>query len=408
MCCVNAEGCGTRGNIVSEVMDVVIVAAVRTPIGKFQGAFAKISAPQLGAAVIREVLKRSNVNPVEVDEVIMGNVVSAGIGQAPARQASLFAGVPDSVNAFTVNKVCGSGLKAVVLAAQSIRLGDATIVVAGGMENMSLAPYLLEKARTGYRLGNGQVIDALIKDGLWDPYNDFHMGQTAELVSQKFGIGREEQDGFARMSYEKARKAQTEGWFKEEIVGVEVKEGKTAKTAFEDEEPNASDLAKMSVLRPAFLETGTVTAANASKISDGAAALVLMSGEEAAKRGLKPLARVAAYAQGAVEPKWVMMAPVCAVEKLYAKTGWTSETIDLFEVNEAFSVQAVAVAKELKIPADRLNVHGGAVALGHPIGCSGARILVTLLSAMARRNAKRGLATLCNGGGESVVMGVER
>lgn len=388
--------------------EAVIVSMARTPIGKFQGAFVKTSAPQLGAFAIREALKRASVNSGEVDEVIMGNVISAGIGQAPARQASLAAGVPDSVNAFTINKVCGSGLKAVVLAAQSIRLGDAKVVVAGGMENMTLAPFYLEKARTGYRLGNGQLVDGMVKDGLWDVYNNFHMGMTAELVAQKYGLGRELQDTFARTSYEKAQQAQKEGQFKDEIVSVEIKEGKTVKLVMEDEEPTASDLSRMAALKPAFTELGTVTAANASKISDGGAALVLMSGQEAQRRGLKALARIAAYAQGAVEPKWVMMAPVCAVGNLYKKTGWTNDDMDLFEVNEAFSVQAMAVAQELKIPADRLNVHGGAVALGHPIGCSGARILVTLLSAMAKRQAKRGLATLCNGGGESVVLVVER
>ncbi len=388
--------------------EAVIVSATRTPIGKFQGAFARTSAPLLGAAAIREALKRAGVNPGEVDEVIMGNVLGAGIGQAPARQASLYAGVPDSVNAFTVNKVCGSGLKAVVLATQSIRLGDAKVVVAGGMENMTLAPYYLEKARTGYRLGNGQLVDGMVKDGLWDVYNNFHMGMTAELVSQKYGLTREAQDDFAKSSYEKAQKAQKEGWFKDEIVPVEVKDGKAARWIAEDEEPTASDLSKMTALKPAFTEQGTVTAANASKISDGGAAVVVMAAEEARRRGLKPLARVVAYAQGAVEPKWVMMAPVCAVQNLYRKTGWNNEAIDVFEVNEAFSVQAMAVAQELKIPKDRLNVHGGAVALGHPIGCSGARILVTLLSAMQKRQAKRGLATLCNGGGESVVIVVER
>lgn len=388
--------------------DAVIVSAARTPIGKFQGAFAKTSAPQLGAVAIREALKRAAVNPADADEVIMGNVVSAGVGQAPARQASLFAGVPDSVNAFTINKVCGSGLKAVVLAAQSIRLGDAKVVVAGGMENMSQAPFLLEKARTGYRLGNGQLIDAMIKDGLWDVYNDMHMGMTAELVSQQYGMGRADQDAYAKHSYEKAHQAQREGRFTSEIVGVEVKDGKQTKVVDVDEEPTASDISKMGNLRPAFTESGTVTAANASKISDGAAAVVVMSREEAARRGLPVLATVTAYAQGAVEPKWVMMAPVCAVQNLWKKTGWTESAIDLFEVNEAFSVQAMAVAKELKIPADRLNVNGGAVALGHPIGCSGTRILVTLLHAMGQRKAKRGLATLCNGGGESVALVIER
>jgi len=343
-----------------------------------------------------------------VDEVIMGHVISAGVGQAPARQASIFAGVPDSVNAFTVNKVCGSGLKAVVLAAQSILLGDAKVVVAGGMENMSLAPHLLENSRTGYRMGNRQIVDAMIQDGLWDVYHDCHMGHTAERVAQKYGIGREAQDAFARGSYEKARRAQSEGWLKDEIVEVEVTEGQTRRIVTADEEPQAADFTKMPLLKPAFQENGTVTAANASKISDGGAAVVVMSEEEARRRGLTPLARIAAYAQGAVEPQWVMMAPVCAVKNLEKKSGWRSDAFDLYEVNEAFSVQVLAVARELKIPLDRLNVHGGAVALGHPIGCSGARILVTLLSAMARRHAKRGLATLCNGGGEAVAVALER
>lgn len=391
------------------IQDAVIVSAVRTPIGKFQGSFANISAPKLASIAIKEVINRINIDPSEIDEVILGNVLSAGIGQAPARQASLYAGIPETVNAFTVNKVCGSGLKAVTLAANAIRAGEANIIVAGGMENMSQAPYILEKARVGYRLGNSQLIDSMVKDGLWDVYNDFHMGMTAELVAEKYKITKEEQDDYAFNSYKKALEAQDKGYFKEEIVGVEIKKEKDSFTLVEDEEPKAANLAKLASLKPAFKKDGgTVTAGNASKIDDGAAALVIISESEANKRGLKPLAKITAYAEGALEPKWVMMAPVNSVQNLLKKTGLIKDEIDLFEFNEAFSVASIAVARELGIDKTKINVHGGAVALGHPIGASGARILVTLLYAMKQKNAKRGIAALCNGGGESVAVLVER
>ena len=336
--------------------EVVIASAVRTPIGKFQGSFSNIPAPKLASIAIKEAVKRAALKNDEVDEVIMGNALSAGIGQAPARQASIFAGLGENVNCVTVNKVCASGLKAVSMGAQAIKTNDANIVIAGGMENMSLSPYLLEKARTGYKLGNAKVIDSMVKDGLWDVYNNFHMGITAELVAEKYNISKEEQDEFALSSYKKAIDATDNGYFKEEIVGIEIKEKKETKIINEDEEPKSVNLEKLPTLKPAFKENGTVTAGNASKINDGASALVLMSEEEAKKRGVTPLAKIIDFAQSAVDPKWVMLAPVYGILNVLKKSGFSKEDIDLFEINEAFSAASLAVIKETGIPKEKLNV----------------------------------------------------
>ena len=390
---------------------VVIAEACRTPIGRFQGGLASLRAPQLGAAAVQGILERSGVPADAADEVIMGNVLQAGVGQNPARQAAIFAGVPVSVSAFTVNKVCGSGLKSVALAAQAIKAGDARCVVAGGMENMSQAPYALFQARNGLRLGHGQVTDLMVHDGLWDVYNDYHMGMTAELVAEKYGISREEQDAFAAESQRRAAAAVAAGEFTREIVPVAVPQRKgDPVTVDTDEGPRAdTTVEKLARLKPVFKrDGGTVTAGNASTINDGAAALLVCSEEFAKAHGLKVRAVIDAYATGATEPQWVMMAPVGAVRNLVARTGRPLEQYDLVELNEAFAVQAVAVMRELGLDPERVNVRGGAVALGHPIGASGARILVTLLHAMEDRDASHGIAALCLGGGDAVALAIHR
>jgi acetyl-CoA C-acetyltransferase len=359
--------------------------------------------------VIDEALKRANVPKEMVDEVIMGCVLTAGVGQAPARQAAIFSGLPTKVECMTINKVCGSGLKAVMLATQAIKLGDADIIVAGGMESMSNAPYILDKARTGYRMGHGQLIDSMIKDGLWDVYNDFHMGNAGELCARECNISRQEQDEFAVLSYKRALEAIEKGYFKEEIVPVKVPQPKGGEVIVdEDEEPKRVNFEKIPQLKPAFDPNGTITPANASKINDGASALVLMSKEKAEELGVKPLARIVAYSSAAKDPAWFTTAPVDAIEKVLKKAGMRKEDIDLFEVNEAFAVVALATSKLGGIPIEKMNIHGGAVALGHPIGASGARILTTLLYAMKRKNAKFGLAAICIGGGEASAVIVEK
>ena len=388
----------------------VIISAVRTAIGKFQGGLSSLSAPELGAGAVREAVKRAGIEPAQVDEVIMGNVVSAGLGQNPARQAALRGGLDAHVAAMTINKVCGSGLKAVGLAAQGIQTGDTEIVLAGGMESMSNAPYLLPQLRRGVRLGHAQVLDAMIIDGLWDAYEDFHMGMTAELVADKYKISRERQDAYALESHRRAVDAIKSCRFKDQIVPVAIPQKKGEPVQFAvDESPRAdSSLEALAKLKPVFKPDGTVTAGNAPGTNDGAAALVVTSLERAKQLGKKPLARIVGQAVSGVEPKWVMMAPVSAVQTLLKKVGWKLEDVDLVELNEAFAVQALAVIQELALDPARTNVNGGAVALGHPIGASGARILVTLLYAMAQRDAKRGIAALCLGGGNAVALAVER
>jgi acetyl-CoA C-acetyltransferase len=389
--------------------EVVIASGCRTPIGSFRGSLSSLPAPRLGALVIQEALWRAKVAPDQVDEVIMGNVVSAGVGQAPARQAAIFAGLPTSVECMTVNKVCGSGLKSVMLAAQAVALGDAEIVVAGGMESMSNAPYLLEKAREGYRMGNGELVDALVKDGLLDVYNNFLMGNAAELCAKECQVPREAQDEFAIMSYTRAQDAQRSGRFRNEIVGVEVRGPKgDAVTVLDDEDVTKTNFEKIPKLKPAFIIDGTVTAANASKLSDGAAALVVTSAEKARALGLTPLARIVAYASHAKDPVQFTTAPADAIAKVLSRAKLRQEEIDLFEINEAFAVVALAVNKIAGLDPAKVNVNGGAIALGHPLGASGARILVTLLHALEQRNARRGLATLCIGGGEASAVIVER
>jgi acetyl-CoA C-acetyltransferase len=389
----------------------VIVDAVRTAIGRFQGGLAGVPAPRLGAAVVKALVERNGFDPALIDEVIMGNVVQAGLGQNPARQASIFGGVPPSVSAVTINKVCGSGLKSVALAAQAIRAGDAACVVAGGMENMSRIPYALFGARDGLRLGHGQVTDLLVHDGLWDVYNDYHMGNTAELVVQKYGVARQQQDAYAAASHRKAAAAQAAGEFKREIVPVEVPQRKGDPVKVDrDEGPRADTTeAALARLKPAFQrDGGTVTAGNASTINDGAAALLVTSAAFAREHGLKARAVIEGAATGAVEPQWVMMAPVRAVQALAKRTGVATADYDLVELNEAFAAQAVAVVRELSLDPERVNVRGGAIALGHPIGASGARILVTLLHALEDRGGRRGLATLCLGGGDAVALAISR
>ncbi|PYX96074.1 MAG: acetyl-CoA C-acyltransferase [Acidobacteria bacterium] len=392
--------------------DVVIISGCRTPIGKFQGSLADLTAPQLGALVVREAVKRANLDPGKVDECIMGNVVSAGLGQNPARQAAIFGGLSPEVSAMTINKVCGSGLKSVGLAAQAIQTGNSSVVVAGGMESMTNAPYLLPQARKGYRLGNAQIVDSMVNDGLWDIYNDYHMGVTGENVAEKYGISREEQDEFAVNSHRKAISAIKECRFKSQIVPVELpaKKKGAAPVIFDKDESPREDttIEALRGLKPAFKKDGTVTAGNAPGVNDGAAAVVVTSAVAAKELGAKPLVRIIAQATSGVEPKWVMMAPVTAVRKLWDKTGWKNEDVDLYELNEAFSVQALAVMRELGLDPNKVNVNGGAVALGHPIGASGARVLVTLIYEMIRRDVKRGIAALCLGGGNAVAMAVER
>ena len=392
--------------------DVVIISACRTPVGKFQGSLSDLSATQLGAIVVREAVKRAGIDPAKVDECIMGNVVSAGLGQNPARQAAIYGGLSPEVGAMTINKVCGSGLKAVALAAQGIQTGNSTLVVAGGMESMTNAPYLLPQARKGYRLGDGQIIDAMVRDGLWDVYNDYHMGNTGENVAQKYGITREEQDEFALNSHRKAVSAMKECRFKSQIVPVELpakKKGSPPVMFEKDESPREdTTIEALRSLKPAFKKDGTVTAGNAPGVNDGAAAVVVTSAANAKELGAKPMVRIVAQATSGVEPEWVMMAPVSAVRKIWQKTGWKNEDVDLYELNEAFSVQALGVMRELGLDSGKTNVNGGAVALGHPIGASGARVLVTLIYEMIRRDAHRGIAALCLGGGNAVAMAVER
>ncbi len=388
--------------------EAVIVSACRTPVGAFNGVLATITATKLGSIVIEEALKRANISTSDVDEVIMGCVLPAGLGQAPARQAALGAGLPTSVECMTINKVCGSGLKAVMLATQAILLGDADIIVAGGMENMSQAPYYLEKARQGYRLGNGQLVDGLIKDGLWDVYNNYHMGNAAELCAREKTITRQDQDEFAELSYKRALAAQESGWFTNEIVPVSIPQRKgNPLSVSEDEEPKKVNFDKMKILRPAFDKNGTVTAANASKINDGAAAIVVMSADKAKELGIEPLVTIKGQASFAQKPEWFTTAPIGAIQKVLKKSNLEILEIDLFEINEAFSVVLLAAQKELAIPMDKINIHGGAVSIGHPIGASGARILTTLIYALKRTNLKKGLATLCLGGGEAAALIVE-
>ncbi len=389
--------------------DAVILSAVRVPTGKFLGMLKGFSAPQLGAMVVKEAVARAGVAPDRVDEVILGNVVSAGLGQAPARQAAIHAGLPPKVAALTINKVCGSGLKAVMLAAQGVATGDADVVVAGGMESMSNIPYLLTKAREGFRLGHGELVDGLIHDGLWDAYSDYHMGCTGEIVAEKYGVTREQQDAFALESHRKAIAAIQAGKFKDEILPVPIPQKKGAPLLFAvDESPREdTSLEALAKLKPAFKDGGTVTAGNAPGLNDGAAALVVTSSETAKELGRKPLARIVGQAVAGLPPELVMMTPVEAVRKLWKKTGWNAGSVDLFELNEAFAVQAVAVCKELELDPAKVNVNGGAVALGHPIGASGARVLTTLLYALRDRGKSRGVATLCLGGGNGVALAVE-
>ena len=388
--------------------DVVIVSACRTPVGSFRGSLSSLPAPRLGAVAIREAVRRAGVKGEDVNEVIMGNVLQAGVGQAPARQAAIFAGLPTSVECMTVNKVCGSGLKAVMLGAQAIMLEDAEVVVAGGMESMSNAPFLLDKAREGYRMGNGELVDAMMRDGLMDVYHNYLMGNAAELCAAECQIPREAQDDFAILSYRRAQEAQKSGKFAGEIIGVEVKGPKGEPvTVFDDEDVMKTNFEKIPKLKPAFIKDGTVTAANASKISDGAAALVLMSAAKAKQLGIKPLAKILAQASFAKAPEWFTTAPADVISKVLKKARLSAADIDLFEINEAFAVVALAVNKLAGLDVNKVNVHGGATAIGHPLGASGARILVTLLYAMRQRNARRGLAALCIGGGEASGVVVE-
>lgn len=394
---------------VSRLRDVVILGAARTPIGRFLGGLSGIPAPRLGSIAIAEALRRAGVEKDQVDEVIMGNVLSAGLGQAPARQATLGAGLSTAVPATTVNKMCGSGLKAAMLAAQAIAVGDADVVVAGGMENMSAAPYLLTHARTGYRLGDDKIIDPILTDGLLDAYKHIHMGNCAEILAREYRISRQEQDDYARLSYSRAIASMDAGKFTDELVPVEVPQprGEPVIVA-EDEEPRRVIFEKISSLRPAFEEGGTVTVANASSISDGAAAVVLAAAEVAEQRGLRPLARIVGQAGAAMAPEWFTIAPAHATRRLLEKVGWAKGDVDLIEINEAYAAVVIAVCRDLGITYDRVNVHGGAVAMGHPLGASGARILTTLLYAMPRYEATRAIASICLAGGEAVAMAVER
>ncbi len=393
----------------SQSRQAVIGSAVRTPMGSFNGVFSSVPATHLGSIAIAEALKRSRVPPERVDNVLMGCVLSAGLGQAPARQASIGAGIPYSVGATTVNKVCGSSITTVINACQAIALGEAGIVVAGGMENMTRAPYLLERARQGYRLGNAEIVDSLIKDGLWDVYNNFHMGNAGELCAAKYRLTRREVDDFALESYRRARQAIADGTFRPEIVPVEVAQRKGASIPVtDDEEPNRVDLNKMRGLKPAFQVDGVLTVGNSPSCNDGAAALVLMAEDEAAHLGITPMARIVGYAGAALAPEWLTIAPVEAVKLVLKKTGLSLGDIDLFEINEAFSAVSLAINRELGLDEKQVNINGGAVALGHPIGATGARILTTLLHAMAARRVRRGLASLCIGGGEALAIIVER
>jgi acetyl-CoA C-acetyltransferase len=390
--------------------EVVIVAGVRTPVGKFQGAFSSITAPKLGALAVREAVRRAKLDPAQVDECIMGNVVSAGLGQNPARQAALLGGLSNSVSAMTVNMVCGSGLKAVALAAQAIETSNAEIVVAGGMESMSNAPYLLPQGRAGFRMGDSVVVDSMLHDGLWDAFNNYHMGITGENVAEKFGITRDQQDRYALESHRKASTAWREGRFQSQVMAVEVTPRKGQSMLVERDESVRDDasIEALRALKPAFKKDGTVTAGNAPGVNDAAAALLVTSATIAASLGLQPMVRIRAQATSGIDPQWVMMAPVLGVRRVLEKAGWSKDDPDLYELNEAFSVQALAVMRELDLDPGKVNVNGGAVALGHPIGASGARVLVTLIYELIRRNARRGVAALCLGGGNSVALAVER
>jgi acetyl-CoA C-acetyltransferase len=394
----------------SELNEAVIISAARTPVGKFLGSLKGFSAPQLGAIAVRESVKRAGVKPEDVDEVIMGCVIQAGLGQNPARQAALDGGLPNTVSAVTVNKVCGSGLKAVMMAAQGVRLGDVDVVVAGGMESMSNAPYLIPKAREGYRLGNGELVDSMINDGLWCAFENYHMGCTGEVVAEEYRIGRSEQDEFATNSHRKAAAAIKAGKFKDEIVAVEIPQKKGAPVVFDTDETVREDtsIEGLGKLKPAFKQEGTVTAGNAPGVNDGASAVVVTSLRRARELGVEPMARIVGQATAGVEPRLVMMAPVEAVRKLFQKTGWSASEVDLFELNEAFAVAAVAVTRELGLNPERVNVNGGAVALGHAIGQSGSRLLTTVLYELKRRDAHRAVVALCLGGGNAVAMAIER
>jgi len=394
----------------SELNEAVIISAARTPVGKFLGSLKGFTAPELGAIAVRESVKRAGVKPEEVDEVIMGCVIQAGLGQNPARQAALRGGLSPSVAAVTVNKVCGSGLKAVMMAAQAVKLGDSEMVVAGGMESMSNAPYLMQKAREGYRLGNGELVDSMINDGLWCAFENYHMGCTGELVADEYSVGRAEQDEFATNSHRKAAAAIKSGKFKDEIVAVEIPQKKGPAIVFDTDETVREDTSveTLGKLKPAFKKEGTVTAGNAPGVNDGASAVVVTSLRRAHEMGVEPMARIVAHAAAGVEPKYVMMAPVEAVRKLFKKTGWSASEVDLIELNEAFSVAALAVTRELGLDPERVNVNGGAVALGHAIGQSGSRLLTTILYELKRRNAHRGVVALCLGGGNAVAMAIER
>ncbi|WP_102401445.1 acetyl-CoA C-acetyltransferase [Haloimpatiens massiliensis] len=389
--------------------EVVIVSAVRTAIGKYGGTLKDVSAVDLGSIVIKEALNRAGIKPELVNEVIMGNVIQAGLGQSPARQAAVKAGIPVEIPSFTINKVCGSGLRAVSLAAQMIKVGDADVIVAGGMENMSAAPYILPNNRWGQRMGDGKVVDTMIKDGLWDAFNDYHMGITAENIAERWNFTREDQDAFSAASQQKAEKAIEEGRFKDEIVPVVIKSRKGDIIFDKDEFPRyGTTVEKLSKLKPAFKKNGTVTAGNASGINDGAAAVVVMSAEKAKELGVKPLVKIVSYGSRGVDPSIMGYGPVASTKAALDKAGLKVEDLDLIEANEAFAAQSLAVAKDLKFPMEKVNVNGGAIALGHPVGCSGTRILVTLLYEMEKRNVKRGLATLCIGGGMGTAIIVER
>ena len=385
-----------------------ILSAQRTPVGSFQGALGSVSAPRLGATAIKAALTKSGLETQDIQECIMGEVLTAGVGQAPARQAAIYAGLPNSVRCMTINKVCGSGLKAVMLAADSISLGHSDAVVAGGQENMTLAPHLLENSRSGYRMGHFQTTDSMIKDGLWDPYNNWHMGNAAELCVREYRATREQQDAFAKESYIKAQKAVANGLFRSEICAVEIADRKGTIKVEVDEEPGKARFDKMGELKPAFDKEGSITAANASKLNDGGAALVLASSQLVKSKNLKPMAKIVAQATFAQDPKWFTTAPVGAMKAVFEKAGLTPEQIDLYEINEAFSIVTMAAMQEFKLKPEKVNVHGGAVAIGHPIGASGARILTTLVHALHQRQARYGLATLCIGGGEAVALVVER
>lgn len=390
-------------------INVVIIAAKRTPVGAFQGSLSSVSAPQLGATVIKSLLDETGIDSNAVDEVIIGNVLSAGLGQAPARQAALYAGLPNSVECLTINKMCGSGLKAVMLGSQAIQSGHADVIIAGGMENMSAAPYLLPKGRSGYRLGHGKIVDSVIKDGLWDVYTDQHMGNCAEICARGKNYSRKQQDAFAKESYTRAQNAQENGSFDSEIVSIEVPQRKGNSIQVNvDEEPGRANFEKMPNLRPAFEKDGTVTAANASKINDGAAAVLMMSASKAEKLGLNPKVKIVAQASAAQEPEWFTTAPIKAINNVLAKATMNAADIDLWEINEAFAPVAQAAIDEFDLDSSKVNVHGGAIALGHPIGASGARILTTLIHAMEKNNVETGLATLCIGGGEASALIVEK